>query len=152
MVNVRSGVEEDAPKVAHMLDGFNREFGEPSPGPEVLESRVRSFIARGTKDYVLVGDGPDGFAQLSFNESVWSEGPVCLIEELYVEPGLRRRGRGRALMEAIIELAADRGADGLEVITGEDDTGARLLYEAFGFRNEIEGEANSRSLFYERVL
>jgi hypothetical protein len=35
---------------------------------------------------------------------------------------------------------------------GEDDTGARALYESLGFRNEVEGESNSRSLFYEREL
>jgi hypothetical protein len=41
---------------------------------------------------------------------------------------------------------------GVEVVTGEDDTAARGLYESFGFRNEIEGEHNSRSLFYELEL
>ena len=52
-------------------------------------------------------------------------------------------------MEAILALAHERRAAGLEVITGEDDTEARRLYESFGFRNEIEGEEGSRALFYE---
>ena len=49
-------------------------------------------------------------------------------------------------------LAPLQEADGIEVVTGEDDLGARALYEKTGFRNEIEGESNSRSLFYEREL
>lgn len=140
---------DDAPVLARMLHDFNTEFSDPSPGAEILERRVRDFIADRTKIYLLGGPGPDGFAQVSFNPSVWAEGPVGLIEELYVVPDSRRMGIGRALMEAILELADGQGAEGLEVITGEDDIGARALYERFGFRNEVEDEANTRALFYE---
>lgn len=143
---------EDAGTLARMLHDFNTEFGEPTPGTATLESRVTRFIGSGEKIYLLGGPGPDGFAQVSFNSSIWSEGPIVLIEELYVIPDLRRQGMGRALMEATLELARERGADGAEVITGEDDTGARALYEAFGFRNEVKGEENARSLFYELEL
>ena len=142
----------DAGELARMLHDFNTEFGEPTPGTAILESRVTRFIESGEKIYLLGGAGPDGFAQVSFNSSIWSEGPILLIEELYVIPELRRQGTGRALMEATLELARERGADGVEVVTGEDDTGARALYEAFGFKNEVEGEENARSLFYELEL
>ena len=151
-METRAATPDDAPSLARMLDDFNREFGEPTPGIAVLEARVRTFIEGGVKDFLLVGGGPDGFVQVSFNLSVWTPGPVGLIEELYVRPDLRGRGRGRTLMNAVFELAAQRGASGIEVVTGEDDTDARRLYEQFGFRNEIEGEENSRSLFYEREL
>lgn len=151
-METRAATPDDAHSLARMLDDFNREFGEPSPGIAVLEERVRTFIEGGVKDFLLVGGGPDGFVQVSFNPSVWTPGPIGLIEELYVRPGLRGRGRGRGLMNAVFELAAQRGASGIEVVTGEDDTDARRLYEQFGFRNEIEGEENSRSLFYEREL
>lgn len=142
----------DAPALARMLHDFNTEFGDPSPGVEVLTERVARFMAGDTKTYLVAGQGPDGFAQISFNASIWTENPILLIEELYVKPDLRRRGLGREMMEAIVELARERDAGGLEVITGEDDTGARALYESFGFENEVEGESNSRSLFYEREL
>jgi len=49
----------------------------------------------------------------------------------------------------VLALAQERRAAGMEVVTGEDDLAARALYESVGFRNEIEGERNSRSLFYE---
>lgn len=150
-MNTRAATPDDSLDLARMLDSFNREFGEATPGATVLEGRVRSFIETAAKDFILVGR-PDGFLQVSFNPSVWTPGPVGLIEELYVAPELRGQGHGRALMAAVLELASRRGASGLEVVTGEDDTAARRLYERFGFRNEIEGEENSRSLFYEREL
>ena len=53
------------------------------------------------------------------------------------------------LASSVLALAREQGAAGMEVITGEDDTAARALYESVGFENEIEGEENSRSLFYE---
>jgi GNAT superfamily N-acetyltransferase len=113
---------------------------------------VRTFIEHGPKTFLLAGDGPDGFAQLDWHLSVWADGPVCLLEELYVVPDLRGHGIGRALMEATLEQARSRSAAGAEVITGENDTAARRLYESFGFSNEIEGPERARALFYELDL
>jgi GNAT superfamily N-acetyltransferase len=151
MAEIRSARGEDAPRLARMLHDFNVEFGDPSPGPEVLERRVLAFIEDGRKTYLL-DEGDIGFAQVSFNPSVWADGPIGLLEELYVVPDRRGEGIGRALMEAVLALARERGAEGMEVITGESDTAARALYERFGFENEIEGEERSRSLFYELEL
>jgi ribosomal protein S18 acetylase RimI-like enzyme len=50
-----------------------------------------------------------------------------------VKPELRGQGRGRALMEAILETARKRGADYIDLNTEEDDTAARALYESVGF-------------------
>lgn len=146
---VREAGEADAPLLARMLHAFNREFGDPSPGVSVLERRVQTLVASGERSYLLAGDGPDGFAQIAFHASVWSEGPVAHLDELYVVPAKRGGGVGRALMEAVLALARERGAAGVEVVTGEDDLAARSLYESCGFANEIEGKAKSRSLFYE---
>ena len=151
MTEVRQARAEDAQRLARMLHDFNTEFGDPSPGVETLEQRVRAFVEDGRKTFLL-DEQRLGFAQVSFNPSIWSDGPVGLLEELYVVPDRRGEGIGRALMEAVLALARERGAAGMEVITGEDDTAARALYEKFGFENEIEGEENARSLFYELEL
>jgi GNAT superfamily N-acetyltransferase len=132
-----------------MLHDFNSEFGDPSPGPALLERRVRAFIVDGRMSYLLGGEGPDGFAQVSFKPSVWADEPVGYLEELYVVPDRRGEGIGREIMAAVITLARERGAAGMEVITGEDDTAARALYESVGFANEIEGPERARALFYE---
>ena len=132
-----------------MLHDFNTEFAEPTPGIETLTRRVIAFIENGEMTYLLGGDGPDGFAQVSFRPSIWSDKPVGYLEELFVVPARRGEGIGRAIMNAVVELAHERGTAGMEVVTGEDDTAARVLYESFGFANETEGENRSRSLFYE---
>ena len=152
---VRTANREDAPLLARMLHDFNTEFGDPTPGPEVLSRRVEAYIEDGRKTFLLGGaeEGAErGFAQVSFNPSIWADEPVGLLEELYVVPDRRGEGVGRELMEALLALARERGAAGMEVITGESDTAARGLYESVGFRNDIEGEERSRSLFYELDL
>src|SRR5688572_30454194 len=97
MTEVRRATAEDASRLARMLHDFNQEFGDPSPGTEVIERRVRAFIEDERKTYLL-DDERLGFAQVSFSPSVWSDGPVGLLEELYVVPGRRGEGIGRALM------------------------------------------------------
>lgn len=152
MSSVRRGEPADAPALAGMLHDFNLEFGDPSPGVDVLRERVAEFISGGVKQYLIAlatpGE-PTGFAQVDFIRSIWSQGPIAHLDELYVVPRRRGEGFGRALMETMLALAHERGAAGAEVVTGEDDAAARALYEGFGFANATEGVENARSLFYE---
>jgi len=69
-----------------------------------------------------------------------------------VVPALRGRGIGRALLARTIEIARRRGADGLDLNTGETDTAARALYESMGFTNAEGGPDGPSMLFYEREL
>lgn len=155
MAVVRQAIRADAPEIARLLHDFNLEFGDPSPGVEVLTGRIVECIEGDLKSYLLGaedGGEPVGVAQVSFVRSIWRERPLAHLDELYVAPASRGRGVGRALMTALLALARERGACGLEVVTGEDDAEARALYESVGMRNEIEGAENSRALFYELEL
>ena len=156
---IRAAKSEDASDLASMLRDFNLEFGEPSPGEEFLASRVEALIYRDSKRFLIAhlgnqtaGGPPDGFAQIDLRPSVWSEGPVALLEELYVRPQRRGNGLGRELLDSVLGFARSEGAAMAEVITGEDDTAARGLYESFGFRNQVEGEDRARALYYELEL
>ncbi|MDQ2699804.1 MAG: GNAT family N-acetyltransferase [Actinomycetota bacterium] len=151
MAGCRNATPDDATSIAQMLHDFNVEYEEPSPGPSVLEPRIRGFIREGPKHFLLADDdvGVQGFAQFDFHVSVWSDGPILFLDELYVKPTHRGYGLGKMMMETMVSIARERGASGMEVVTGEDDTAARGLYESFGFENEIEGSDRTRSLFYE---
>jgi GNAT superfamily N-acetyltransferase len=157
----------DTGQIARMLHEFNLEFGEPSPGVGFLARRVAELIEADAKVFLLAeatdasGDpgprrdgeaGETGFAQVDFRPTVWSEGPVATLEELYVRPDLRGRGYGEDLIRAVIHTARDAGSPWIEVVTGEGDTSARGIYSKFGFRNRIEGEDNGSALYYELEL
>jgi ribosomal protein S18 acetylase RimI-like enzyme len=149
---VRRASPGDAPEVARLLHDFQGEFDEPSPGVETLTERYRELIRKREMTVLLVGDGPDGFAQLRYRPTVYSAGLYAYLEELYVAPPLRGKGRGRALLEAAMDAARGEGADHMELGTSETDTAARALYESVGFTNR-EGRPDGPVMFYyEREL
>jgi ribosomal protein S18 acetylase RimI-like enzyme len=135
-----------------MLDEFNREFGEPTPGAERLATRIEELLREGDTAVLLVGGGPDGLAVLRFRPAIWSRALECYLAELYVAPGSRGRGLGRSLMVAAIELARSRGADHMELGTGEQDVAARGLYESLGFSNREGRPDGPLNYYYEREL
>ena len=149
---VRQAEPADAEVIGRLLHDFNSEFDEPTPGPRALAARVRELLATGETAVLLGGAGPDGLAVLRFRPALWTEALECYLAELYVVPGRRGQGLGRALMRAVIELARREGADRIELGTGEDDVAARALYESLGFSNREGKPDGPLSYFYERDL
>jgi ribosomal protein S18 acetylase RimI-like enzyme len=146
---VRGAGPADARAIGRLLHEFNTEFGDPTPGPEAVARRVGELLERDDFDVLLAGEGPDGLAVLRFRPALWSVGLECYLAELYVIPASRGRGLGRALMKAAIALAKDRGADGMDLNTGETDRAARGLYESLGFTNREGSPDGPSMLFYE---
>jgi ribosomal protein S18 acetylase RimI-like enzyme len=60
---------------------------------------------------------------------------ACEIKRLFVEPERRGRGVARALVEALLEDAAELGYAWVYLDTAADMTGAQALYERLGFRD-----------------
>jgi ribosomal protein S18 acetylase RimI-like enzyme len=149
---IRRATPGDAPAVARLLNDFQEEYDEPSPGLEMLEDRYGELIRNKDMIVLLVGDGPDGFAQLRLRPWVYSAGLHSYLEELYVVPDLRGNGLGRALLETAMETARSEGAEQMELGTSEDDVAARALYESAGFINREGGPDGPVMFFYEREL
>ncbi|HEY7950828.1 MAG TPA: GNAT family N-acetyltransferase [Solirubrobacterales bacterium] len=138
--------------MARLLHDFNTEFDEETPGVAVLAERVADFIEKDAVVFLLIGDGPDGIAQMRYFPSLWSGELDAYLEELYVVPGLRGGGIGRTLLESAMETARAAGATRMDLNTGETDTAARALYESVGFTNREGREDGPSMLYYEREL
>jgi len=149
---VRRATPGDAPQVARLLHDFQIEFDEPTPDVETLGERYGELIRNREMTVLLVGDGPDGFAQLRFRPWVYSSGLLSYLEELYVVPLRRGTGLGRRLLEAAMETARGEGATHMEVGTSETDVAARGLYESAGFTNREGTPDGPVMFFYEREL
>jgi ribosomal protein S18 acetylase RimI-like enzyme len=149
---VRKASAADAAVVARLLHDFNTEFDEPTPEVAELADRYAELLESGEVTVLLVGDGPEGFAQLRFRPSVYAKALDAYLEELYVIPSLRGHGLGRALLEAAMEVARDRGAVHIDLGTSETDTAARGLYEGAGFTNREGKPDGPVMLYYERDL
>ncbi|HEY0932711.1 MAG TPA: GNAT family N-acetyltransferase [Trebonia sp.] len=149
---VRCASAADAIAIGQLLHDFNTEYDDPTPSPSALAERIGQLL--GTADTVVLvgGPGPDGLAVLRFRPDIWSKGLECYLAELYVVPGRRGQGLGRALMEAAIDQARDHGAEHMDLGTSEDDVAARALYESLGFTNREGGSDGPVNYFYEREL
>ncbi|MGO9971954.1 MAG: GNAT family N-acetyltransferase [Solirubrobacteraceae bacterium] len=134
------------------MHDFNIEFGEPAPPPSALANRIRQLIESGDTAVLLAGEEPAGLAVLRFRAAIWSSGLECYLAELYVVPASRGRGLGRALMEAALHLARDRGAGTMDIGVDEPDLAARRLYESLGFTNRAGGDHGPLMYVYERDL
>ena len=142
----------DAPAFGRLLHAFNVEFGESTPDADVIAERAAPLIDGGEITILFAGDGPDGFAQLRFRPSLYTGALDAHLEELYVVPERRGQGLGRALLDAAMDHARERGAARIDLGTSEDDTAARALYESERFTNFEGGPDGPRMLYYERDL
>lgn len=141
----------EAASVAGLLDTFNREFGTPTPGPSALAARLTQLLAGDAVVALLAGDPVAGVALMTLRPNVWCDGPVALLDELYVTPKLRRRGLGSALLCAAEAEARRRGAALMEINVDGGDTNARRFYERHGYANTERGQ-DQPLLYYYREL
>src|SRR5215210_845528 len=148
---VRIAEEHDADLVATLLHDFNEEFETPTPGVAVLSARLRALLRSGATIALVAGEPADGVALLTLRSNVLYDGPVALLDELYVRPDLRGQGIGSALLRRACDVVRERGGRLFEINVDEDDSGARRFYERHGFTNQPPGQSE-RMLYYEREL
>jgi ribosomal protein S18 acetylase RimI-like enzyme len=149
---LRTASATDAEALARLFRRFNDEFDEASPPHEFLVRRMGELMASGDGVFFLAGDGPDGFAYLQFNASLYNETRDAYLGELYVVPDQRGKGLGRGLLEAAMDEARDRGSTHISITTSMDDDAARGLYESAGFTNKEGRPDGPLMIYYERDL
>jgi GNAT superfamily N-acetyltransferase len=80
---------------------------------------------------------PVGFAYFYFHPSSFHAHEDCCLQDLYVHPGARGRGLGRALVEQVATMARTRGASVLHWRTRESNVTAQSMYARFAERTEF---------------
>lgn len=147
----RVALPDDAGELAALLHDFNTEFDSPSPGPAVLEPRLRALLAGGSTVALLAGVPVEGLALVTLRPNVWFDGSVALLDELYVVPGRRGEGIGSALVELLFQVAAEHDVDLIEINVDESDVDAQRFYERHGFSG-IEPDTGERAFYYSLEL
>ena len=150
--SIRAAGAGEAPVVARLLCEFRDWWGNSGPSDEDMLASVRRIMEGGDGEFLLgVFDGePVGVCQVRFRWSVWKTAPDCWLEDLYVREAARRAGLGRALVEAALDRARERGCRRIELDVNEDNAAALALYAACGFT--LEPKPPGRTLFIGRAL
>ena len=75
-----------------------------------------------------------GIVHYLYHRSCWTVGDYCYLQDLFVAEEARKRGLGRALIEAVYQEARAAGASRVHWLTHETNATARALYDTLADR------------------
>ena len=79
-----------------------------------------------------------GLAHYLYRPSTWAVSDFCYLEDLFVDPSVRGKGVGRALINTLGEIASKAGAERLYWTTAPDNATARRLYDSLATTNRVQ--------------
>jgi GNAT superfamily N-acetyltransferase len=145
-LEIRQVKPEEYEEAGRVTASAWRELLPPDPSPDWEAYLARIADIRGRADRTLVlgafEDGrPLGTVTLEVDVKIEDDGSplspeAANVRMLGVAPEARRRGIGRALMEATMAEARARGKRALTLNTGDRMRSAIAMYEAMGFTRE----------------
>ncbi len=146
---------QEAEIVALLLVDFRNHLGLSWPSDNAFLAGVERLIEDPATAYVIGSPNddapPGGVAQVRFRYGLWWAADDCLLEDLFVREEARGSGLGRALVEAVVDLARERGCRRVELDVNEGNAAALALYESLGFSAQ-DGFYGRRNLFMRRHL
>jgi len=126
---VRDARADDETGLSVLFDAYRRFYDRPADLP-----RARAFIAdrlRRQDAVILVaerGGELAGFTQLYPTLCSVEAAPVYVLHDLFVDPGFRTQGVGRALLRAAAERGRRDGVVRMDLSTATTNTTAQALY------------------------
>jgi len=106
-----------------------------SPGPRPAEDQTFFDERTAPEDVLVAVESGEvaGYVRLGRASRFPSSDHVVTVNGIAVDPAWRRRGIGRALLEAAADEARRRGARRLTLRVFTPNVGARALYDSAGF-------------------
>lgn len=141
---IRRATPEDAATLARLnthVQGWHAahypEAFFPTPDPAALTAFFADRLADPACTVFVAGDPAFGYALCTLHTrdtSVFSPGyRRLMIDHIAVAPEARRRGQGRALLDAARQLARDLQADEIMLDTWDANHDAHAFFRAAGF-------------------
>lgn len=138
-ISIRPAARDDVPLILSLvreLAEYERSADQVVATAESLERHLfADNFGRGPIAECLIGelDGePQGFALYFMNFSTWLAASGIYLEDLFVRPGSRGRGLGRALLARLARIACERGCGRLEWAVLNWNAPAIGFYTALG--------------------
>jgi GNAT superfamily N-acetyltransferase len=131
-LKIRELNETDKERWLELWAGY-LEFYKSNLSPEQTEFTWKRLINNEQKMHGFVAEsknGVIGFTHCLFRPSTWTETDYCYLEDLFVDPNIRGKGVGRALMNRVIELAKEKNSKRVYWTTQEFNKTARVLYDS----------------------
>jgi ribosomal protein S18 acetylase RimI-like enzyme len=147
----RLATAADADAAAQLLHDFNVEFATPTPGPEAIACRLRELLPTESTFAILAIPPALGVALVTLRPNVWYDGPVALLDELYVAPDRRGEGIGSAMVELMVAECRARGVALIEINVDSSDVDAQRFYRRHGF-SDVDPDSGERAFCFLQEL
>src|SRR5438067_3331056 len=135
MFAIRAAADADVPLILQFIRDL-AEYERLSHRVVATEERLRASLFGSPRfAEVIVGeeDGvPVGFALFFHNYSTFLGQPGIYLEDLFVDPQMRGRGVGKALLAHLARLAKERGCGRLEWAVLDWNTPSIEFYKSLG--------------------
>lgn len=133
---VRPITPDDADRVIRMANALSAHEGAPPPALDADGLRRWGFGPRRRFDGVLAERGGRAVGYALFHPSfhVGQGSPGVFLMDLFVEPGARLHGVGRALMEGVRDAARGQQAAWIVWQVHPENVEALAFYRALGAR------------------
>ena len=138
MIQVRPAERGDVPFIVaciRALAEFEKLTQECTPDPERLTEHLfgeRPYV----EALIAERDGRKvGYALVFYSYSTFLTAPGIFLEDLFVEPAERGKGAGKALLDAVVAMARERGCTDAHVESHSFQAPGfyeKLGYERFG--------------------
>ena len=131
-LTIRAIEEKDKDQWLKLWAGY-LEFYKSTISSEQTELTWKRLINNELKMFGFVAESEEGiigFTHCLFRPSTWTETDYCYLEDLFVDPNIRGKGIGRALMNKVIELAKEKKSKRVYWTTQEFNKTARVLYDS----------------------
>lgn len=106
---------------------------------EEVEAWLRETLGAGRSEGLIAFENDEPLGQVIFSKvehaghALVHPHAYLMVDQIAVVPGFRRRGVGRALMEAVAERARALGLTQVQLDVRVHNDGARAFYESLGF-------------------
>ena len=128
----------DVERLVTLFDAYRRFYGQESDPEGARRFLLERLAAGESVIYLACEPGVETVSDLGFMQlypSFTSVGlaRIWVLNDLFVWPGARGRGIGRALLERARLHARETGARRVDLQTARTNLVAQSLYEAFGY-------------------